>query len=38
MDAHRALVLAEHDTELDRAPLVIPLTLVWEGEPIGSRC
>lgn len=28
-DAHRALVLAENDTELDRSPLIVPAGVLW---------
>jgi hypothetical protein len=30
-DTHRAVVLPEQDGELDRSPLVIPVSVVWEG-------
>jgi hypothetical protein len=32
MDVHRALVLAEHDSELDRSPVVVPASVLGEGE------
>jgi hypothetical protein len=34
MDAHRALVLAEHNRELDRPPLTVPAGVFREGKKL----